>query len=127
VQAGGSRRNPDEGEPKGGSQASIQPLFDIFQATSVIRPSEWISSKPNINHTKMIYEPSKRAIGRARDRSAPNFFRLIHHRVEVTNAKPRGFKAIPNSCKGIPKNHSITSFRRTIDTREDPWRIGGSE
>jgi hypothetical protein len=76
---GESKRNLGEEEPKGRSQPSIQPLFDVFQTYYVVRPGEWISSKSNIYHTKMIYKPSKRAIGRTRNKPATNFIRLIHN------------------------------------------------
>ena len=69
----------------------------------------------------------ERAMGGASNRPASQLFRLINHKIEVTNAQPRASKILTNSNERIPKRWLVDGFRRTIYTRQNPKAVGGSE
>jgi hypothetical protein len=73
----------------------------------------------------MINEMFKGAMRGTSNRPASQFFSLINHKVEITNAQPMASKILTNSSKGIPKGWLVDSFRRTIYTRQNPRAIGG--
>jgi hypothetical protein len=61
----------------------------------------------------------------ASNRPATEFFNLINHKVEITNAQPRANKILTNSSEGISEGWLVDSFKGTIYTRQNPRAVGG--
>jgi hypothetical protein len=103
-------------DPIRGSQASIKPFFDGLSTMSKIAPSEGVSSKPKVHHSKVVNEALKIRVCRDSNRPTTHFFILRQHCIEVTYAESNGIKIVTKSNERVPKGLPISSVWGAIDT-----------